>query len=108
MSIEIKPFTNQRLVTAAGTPEKVKEAPEWQQSKIISVTFRAHTANAGYVYLGFSNGITFATDGFLLSPGETITLDVHDFRDAFIDLSKIYIDAANNGDGVSYIAFEVL
>jgi len=106
--MEIKCFTNQRLVTAAGTPEKIKEAPEFQQNKVISVTIRAHTANAGNVYLGFGNEITFATDGFLLAPGETITLDVHDFLDGYLDLAKIWIDAANSADGISYIAFEVL
>jgi len=106
--LEITPITNQRLVTAAGTPEKLKEAPQWQTSKVISVTIRAHTANAGNVYLGFSNAITFATDGFLLAPGETITLDVHDFLDGYIDLSQIWIDAANSADGISYVAFEVI
>lgn len=105
---EITCLTAQRLVTAAGTPERVKEAPEWQHSKIICVTFRAHTANAGNVYLAFSNGVTFATDSYLLSPGETLTLDVSKFMDAYIDLSKVWIDAANNGDGISYVAFEVI
>ena len=42
-----------------------------------------------------------------MSPGETLTLDVHDYFDAYIDLQNIWIDAANAADGITYVAFEV-
>ena len=106
--MEIKLLTAQRAVTAAATPEKIKEAPEWQESKVISITIRANTGNAGVIYLSGIALTASAAFGYILSAGETITLDVSKFFDAHIDLSKVWIDASVNGDGISYVAFEVL
>jgi len=105
--MEIKLLTAQRAVTAAGTPERIKEAPEWQESKVIAVTIRANTGNAGFIYVS-SSILASAAFGYVLTAGETLTLDVSKFFDAYLDLSKILIDASVNGDGISYVAFEVL
>ena len=106
---EIRLITAQRAVTAAGTPEKLKEAPEFQQAQVISIKIRAKTGNAGDVYIGaWTERATLSTAGDILAPGEVSILDVHDIYDGYIDLSQIGIDAANSGDGISYVAFEVI
>ena len=106
---EIKILTAQRVVTAAGTPEKLKEDPEFQQNKVIAIRIRAKTGNAGDIYITYDEQRANAsTVGDIIAPGEVYPLDVHDFYDGFLDLSKIWIDAANNGDGISYTAFEVI
>ena len=107
--MEIGIITAQRAVTAAGTPEKLKEAPEWEHSKMISVKIRAKTGNAGDIYItNETDRASASTVGEVLAAGEFIVLDVHDFPDAYLNLSKIWIDAATSGDGISLTAFEVL
>ena len=105
---EIKLITQQRVVTAAGTPEKIKEALESLQNKVISITIRAHTGNAGFIYIAYEQSVASAAFGYILTAGEVLTLDVHDIYDGYLDLSKIWIDAATSGDGISYVAFEVI
>ena len=105
---EIKLFTAQRVVTTATTPEKIKEAPEWQKSKVISIMIRAHTGNAGFIYVSYEQSAASAAFGYILAAGETLILDVHDIYDGFLDLSKIWIDSSIDGDGISYVAFEVI
>jgi len=105
---EIRLITAQRVVTAAGVPEKIKEAVESVQNKVISVTIRAHIANTGLIYVAYERSAASAGFGYMLSAGETLTLDVHDIYDGYIDLSKIWIDSAVDGEGISYIAFEVI
>ena len=105
---EIRLITAQRAVTAAGTPEKIKEALESLQNKVISITIRAHTGNAGFIYVAYEQSAASAAFGYVLSAGEVLPLDVHDIYDGYLDLSKIWIDASVNGDGISYIAFEVI
>jgi len=107
--IEIRIITAQRAVSAAGTPEKIKEAPEWQKAKVISVRIRAKTGNAGAIYITNETDKALAsTVGDILAPGEVYLLDVHDILDAYLNLSKIYIDAATTGDGISLTAIEVM
>ena len=105
---EIRLITAQRVVTAAGTPEKIKEALESLQNKVISIQIRAHTGNAGVIYVAYEQLAASAAFGYVLAAGETLTLDVHDIYDGYLDLSKIWIDASVDGDGISYIAFEVI
>lgn len=106
---EVGIITGQRAVTAAGTPEKIKEAFEQERNKVIAIRIRAKTGNAGDVYITNGNQRAAAsTAGEILAPGELWTFDIHDFLDAYLDLSRVWIDAANNGDAVSYTAVEVL
>ena len=106
--MKIKFRTAQRAVTTATTPEKLKETPEHQENKFIALTIRANTGNAGNVTVTMENQNASATFGYILAPGETMPIDVSTILDAYIDISEIWIDAANNGDGVSYYGFEVI
>lgn len=58
------------------------------------VTIKANSANVGAVYVGDSS--VTSTTGLVLSAGESVDVKID-------DINKIYIDAANSGDGVSYI-----
>lgn len=58
-----------------------------------SISIRAHSTNTGLIYVG--NSSVAAANGRRLSPGESY--------DAAIDnANRFYVDAATNGDGVSY------
>ena len=61
---------------------------------IKSVTVRAKSVNTGLIYVGSS--IVASSNGFQLSAGETVSIDID-------NLSKVYIDSAVNGEGVSYV-----
>lgn len=108
MGSEIRLITAQRVVTTAATPEKIKEAPEDREAKVISITIRAHTGNGGIILISYGNPSASAAFGYILAAGEVLTLDVHDIYDGYLDLSKIWIDTDTDGDGISYIAFEVV
>lgn len=106
---EIGIITGQRVVSASGTPEKLKEEPEWEHSKVIVVRIRAQTGNAGNIFITNETDKASASSvGDILAPGELYILDVHDIIDAHLNLSKLWIDAANSGDGVTYTAFEAI
>ena len=106
---EVKIVTGQRAVTAAGTAEKIKEAPEWQQAHVIAIRIRAATGNAGNIFIRNGEDVSAcSTTGDIIAPGEVYVLDVSKWFDAYLDLSKIWIDAAVNGDSISYTAFEVI
>ena len=61
---------------------------------IKSVTVRAKSVNTGLIYVGSS--IVASSNGFQLSSGETVSIDID-------NLSKVYIDSAVNEEGVSFI-----
>jgi len=70
---------------------------------------RANTGNVGNIYVRNGDDVSAcSTTSFILTAGEVLTLDVHDIYDGYLDLSKIWIDADTSGDGISYVAFEVL
>ena len=108
--MEINIITAQRAVTAAGTPESIKEAPEQTNNKAIAIKIRAKTGNAGDIYITRGEQrATAATTGDIIAPGEIWVLDVSQYKgkngqQAFIDLSKIWVDAANAGDQITYTA----
>lgn len=110
MSLKIVPVTNQRLVSAAGTPERLYEAAQGFGGKVISVIIKALATNAGNIHVGNSpvNALNTNAYSFILAAGEILTLDVHDFADGYLDLTDIWIDAANNDDGVCITYFEVI
>lgn len=97
--------TNRRAVSAAGTPERIIEQAHSVPAMVISI--RANTDNAGNIYIGNNSVNALDATGVsgILSPGETLYLDVSHFADAHIDLNEIWIDADNNGEGISYVAF---
>ena len=104
-SADLKLVTNQRVVTAAGTPESLIETPaNVKEARVKLVIIRAHTTNAGNIYVGSSNQVA-STSGYTLAPGETVELDVSDEDfDVRLDLTQIWLDSDNNGEGVSYVA----
>lgn len=97
--------TSQRTVTAAGTPERLFEGKEL---RIVYIGIRALLTNAGNIYIGKSptTAVSTATP-FILSAGETIDLDINSFTDCYLDLSDIWIDSDNNGEGVAIIYLEL-
>lgn len=90
----ITPFTptssgsGQLNVTTAGTRVQLPS----QACKAVSIA--AKPANTGNVYLGDSS-VTSA-NGRILDAGDTIDL-------AIDDLSRLYIDADTDGEGISYL-----
>jgi len=60
-----------------------------------TLTIKALAGNAGDIYVG--NSTVDSTNGFPLSPGETVSLDIDHNAD------NVYIDAATSGDGVAFI-----
>jgi len=61
-----------------------------------TVTIAAKETNVGNVFVGKS-GVT-SSNGYILPQGASISIDHNHKKD------NIYINASNNGDGVSYIA----
>ncbi len=105
---EIIILTAQRAVSTAGTPEKVKEAPEANKNKVVAIRIRALAGNTGNIYITSTDQrATAATTGDILAPGEVYVLDVHDIPGAYINLAELWLDAGTSGDGVSYTAIEV-
>lgn len=82
----------QTNVTTAGTQVALAGS-----TAIKSVTVKAKHANTGWIYVGDLN--VDSTTGFVLDAGETISLDVDNLADVFIDSSV-------NAEGVSYLALQ--
>lgn len=61
---------------------------------IKSVTIKALSTNTGIIYVGAST--VSSADGFELNAGDTVSLDVD-------NLADVYVDSSVNGEGVSYI-----
>lgn len=83
-------YNNVVNVTNAGTRVQFPN-----QAILSMVTIKAKIGNAGTIYVG--NSTVAASNGYQLSPGDSIPVEV-------ANLNLIYIDAANNGDGVSWVA----
>lgn len=84
-------YSGQTSVTTAGTAVALAST----QALVSGVTIKALAANTGIIYVGPST-VDSAT-GFELAVGEQIFLEI-------ANLSSVYIDAAVNGDGVSWVA----
>ena len=80
----------QKTIPSAGSSDRLRTS-----LAVLSITVKAHKANTGNVFVGDS-GVTSA-NGFILSPGDSVSFDIDDVAD-------VYIDAAINGEGVSWIA----
>jgi len=84
-------YAGQKAVAAAGTDEALAAS----QALASGVTVKALAANTGNVYVG-PEGVAAAT-GYVLAAGESVFIEVD-------DLAAVWLDAAVNGEGVSYIA----
>ena len=81
--------SGQKTISSAGTAETLATS-----TAIVSVTIKALAANTGNVYVGGSN--VDDTNGFVLAKGDTVSLDVD-------NLADVYLDVDTNGEGVSFI-----
>lgn len=78
-----------QTVTTAGTRVQLAS-----NTPTTTITVRAKASNTGLTYIGSST--ISSANGFQLSPSEVVSLDLD-------NLSKLWIDAATNGNGVTYI-----
>lgn len=90
----------QKLVTTAGTSVAL-----YATEKLLpKVKVRALTTNTGAIYIGDST--VSASIGYPLAAGVELDLDDLLSSDSdVIDISKIYIDSAVNGEGVALIYY---
>lgn len=84
-------YSGQNTVASAGTAEAIGSS----QAILSGVTVKALAGNAGVVYVG-NSGVD-STNGLELSPGEQVFIEV-------ANVATVYVDAATNDDGVSWIA----
>lgn len=80
--------TAQLNVTTAGTRVQLGT------NTCKSVTVKAKVTNTGYIYVG--TVATSSTVGFILSGGETLSLDIS-------NTNLLYIDSSVSGEGISYV-----
>lgn len=83
-------YNNKKTVTTAGSRVALATT-----TAIKSVTVKALASNTGLIYVGDST--VSSTNGFQLSAGETVSMDI-------ADLATVYIDSAVSLEGVSYLA----
>jgi len=82
--------SGRQTVAAAGTGVQLTTT----STPILGVIIKALITNTGDIYVGGA-GVA-AASGYPLAPGEFVGLDVD-------NLTDVWIDAAVNGEGVSYI-----
>jgi len=82
-------------VTTAGTEVQISNTT----NRVRWIKAKALAANSGIVYIGGSD--VSATNGYELSAGNTIEINFAD-SGGTIEFSTIYVDAATNGDKVSW------
>ncbi len=100
MRIERALVAYQKTVTAAGTAE----ALEASTKLVYKVKLKALSTNTDLVYVGDST--VAAATGFSLAAGVELSLtDLIGSSEDVMDLSKIYIDSAVSGEGVSVVYF---
>ena len=82
--------SGQKDVTTAGTAEPLSST----SIPCRAIAIKAKSTNTGNIYVGDSS--VSSSTGFILRGSESITLDID-------DVSKVYIDADVDGEGVSFI-----
>ena len=83
-------------VSSAGTRVQIKNSP----NRVRWVQFKALAGNSGLTYVGVDD--VSASVGYELSAGNTVALNFGEFGGS-IPISKLYVDAATNGDKVAWI-----
>jgi hypothetical protein len=83
----------QKVVTVPGTPEAVKATQCFSRSRVV---IRALQSNAGAVYYG--GPAMDATHRQTLQPGQADSIELMGV--GYFDLTKLYVDAENAGEGV--------
>lgn len=84
-------ISGQKTVAAAGTAERIYPS----SFRVSIIIIRALSGNTGNVFVG---GPTVDNaNGYILEQGWEVAMIADDIGD-------IYIDAANNGDGITFLA----
>lgn len=84
-------YHGQKAVTTAGTAEALGSTQALKKGVLV----KALSTNTGKVYVG-GEDVDSAT-GFELDFGDMTYIEID-------DLAKVYVDAAEDGEGVSYVA----
>lgn len=82
-------YNGKKTVTTAGTRVTLASS-----QAVKSIVIKALTTNTGLIYVG--DGSVASTTGFVLSPGDTISLDI-------ANLTTVNLDSSVNGEGITYI-----
>lgn len=90
VSLPSAAYSGQKTVTTAGTAEALAST----QALASGVFVKALAANTGDIYVG--NSDVAAANGFVLAAGDLVFIEID-------DLATVFIDAAENGEGVSYL-----
>jgi hypothetical protein len=83
-------YNGKKVVTTAGTRVALTSS-----QAVKSVTIKALVANTGIIYVG--DGAVAAANGYALSAGDTISLDI-------ANLATINLDSSVSGEGVTFVA----
>lgn len=92
--------SGQKTVATAGTQLALSSSGTWARNLYLA----APAANAGAIYIGDSN-VDSAT-GYAMAPGASVALSSLLGHDIAVYLDDIYVDAANNGDKVTFLYLE--
>ena len=101
---DFKPFSNQTDITTAGTRQSLTGNTDISVMRVKAITIRAHSANTGRVYVG--NRGVLNTNGYILDPGESISISVLEVDNAFINVAEIWLDTETSGNDVSYFGLQ--
>ncbi len=103
--MNIKPTTFMKAVSSAGTQVRLSTV----SLVVRAVIIQAEPSNTGNIFIGGS-GVSSADYGILLAAAtnEALVLSAEQLgaREGRIDLYDVWIDAAQNGDGVSVLYSE--
>jgi len=86
------PYHGVVTVASAGTAVALSDTA---QALAAGVQVRAHIGNTGLIYVG--GDTVAAANGYRLAQGESVFLSI-------ADLADVYVDAAEDGDAVSFLA----
>ena len=84
-------YHGQKAVASAGTAEALAGTQALQRGVLV----KALSTNTGLMYVGDED--VDSTNGFELEAGDMTYIEID-------DLAKVYVDAAEDGEGVSYVA----
>jgi hypothetical protein len=95
--------SGQTVVAAAGT-RVILLAGDPQNIRVKSVNIRALSTNGGIIYVGGSDVSNLVGRELIANENVTIQVSDEDWKHgSSVNLSKIWLDASVNGEGVSYI-----
>lgn len=98
--------TGQKTVATAGTQLALVSSSTWART----LRLTAPASNAGLVYIGDSN--VDSSTGIAIAAGDTLSfsdlLSAQNGDIPLINLASVYVDAANNGDKITFAYLDVV